>query len=54
MAKKTYGHAVDARGKIQAVDQSLPKHLRGTSENSEGTIKDSLRRRLLDRALGTR
>lgn len=53
MPKRTYGHRVDSNGRAHVVDETLPKHLQGCSEWSEGTLVDGPLKRLFSKK-GTR
>jgi hypothetical protein len=50
MAKKTYGHKVDSKGRVQRTEQTLPRHLQGYDpEWDVVTFKEGPLKRLLGR-----
>lgn len=46
---KQYGHRVGRNGRVEVVETTLPRHLRGHSEYSEGTFTEGPLSRLLNR-----
>lgn len=49
MARRQYGHRVDKTGRVEVVETSLPRHLRGYDEYSAHSFKEGPLTRLLGR-----
>lgn len=49
MAKKEYGHRVSRTGRIEVVETSLPRHLRGYDEYSVHSFKEGPLKRLFSK-----
>ncbi|MDG4792072.1 hypothetical protein O7626_40360 [Micromonospora sp. WMMD1102] len=49
MAKREYGHRIGKDGRVEVVETTLPRHLRGYDEWTTQTITEGPLRRLLTR-----
>ena len=54
MAKREYGHQLDAKGRPMVVETTLPRHLQGRSEYDTQTIVEGPLSRLFNRKKGKR